>query len=178
MYFPQEDVQIPFQIEGIISYIPTRKPTKSELAAFEGNYLMLTPNLPTWDPHTTIYRNQEYSMTDYNGNIKPRGLKSDRPENKDIFVSSVEVLGDSISSINSVHRKGRVDAPTLAKRLNIPLEMAKKAIQATTQLSDRTVEEPSLTRKFSANDRMLRYTRLATNTFMDTFFSAKKSGPS
>ena len=77
-----------------------------------------------------------------------------------------------------MHRKGRVTAQDLVKRLKIPIEMAKRMLRATTQLAVRTVEEPSLTRKYQTNDRMLRYPRLSTDTFMDTFFLSKKSGPS
>ena len=70
MSFPDADVRIPFQLEGIILYVLTRLPTKKELKDEEGSYLMLTPNMPTWDPHTKIYHDQEYEMTDYNSNIK------------------------------------------------------------------------------------------------------------
>ena len=59
MYFPREDVRISFHLEGIISYIPTRAPRKDELKELEGKYLLLTPNMPTWDPHTGIYRKVE-----------------------------------------------------------------------------------------------------------------------
>ena len=52
--------------------------------------------------------------------------------------------------------------------------MAQKKIQATTQLAVRTVKEPYLIGKFSRNYWMLRYARLACDTFMDTFFSSKK----
>ena len=54
-YFPDADVRIPFLLEGIISYIPTRLPTKNEMKLQEGNYLILTPNTPEWNPHTSIY---------------------------------------------------------------------------------------------------------------------------
>ena len=56
--------------------------------------------------------------------------------------------------------------------------MAKRTLLATTQLAVRTVDEPSLTRKYQTNDRMLRYPCLSTDTFMDTCFLSKKSGPS
>ena len=191
MYFPEEDIRIPFQLEGIISYIPTRAPTDDELANEEGHYLLLTPNLPVWNPHTPDYKDQEHAMLDYNGHV--RDSKRAKTSTREILtihhgpiehmdqqqlVASVKFLGETVSAVNSVHRKGRVDASKLSQRLNIPYEMAKKTIQATTQLAVRTVQEPSLTRKYSTNDRMLRYPRLATDTFMDTFFSSKKSGPS
>lgn len=52
MYFPSDDIRIPFQLEGIISYVPTRCPTETEINDNDGNYLLLTPNVPKWDPHT------------------------------------------------------------------------------------------------------------------------------
>ena len=188
MLFPEHGIRIPFHLEGIISYIPTRIPSDEELMKYEGEYLMLTPNIQSWNPHTVIYKNQEYEMTDYNGNVKSKLI---RPNLENILISagdshstfnnnlisSVRILG-AISSVKTGHRKGRVTAEQLAQRLQIPLEMAKKTIQATTQLAVRSVSEPSLTRKFKSNDRMLRYKRLATDTFMDTMFASKKSGPS
>lgn len=30
----------------------------------------MAPNLPDWDPHDTVYRDQEECMLDYSGNIK------------------------------------------------------------------------------------------------------------
>ena len=63
-YFPDADIRIPFLLEGIISYIPTRIPTLEELKINEGRYLLMTPNQPEWDPHTNIYSEQEYNMTD------------------------------------------------------------------------------------------------------------------
>ena len=176
----------PVPTRGDYLYIPTWSPTDEELNQEEGRYLLLTPNLPIWDPHTIDYRDQEHAMLDYNGNVKT--TKRMRPSHdissvtqtpkwhRSQFISSVQLLGETVSAVNSVHRKGRVDAARLSQRLNIPYEMAKKTIQATTQLTVRTVNKPSLTRKFSTNDRMLRYPRLATGTFMDTFFSSKKSG--
>ena len=70
MLFPHHDIRIPFRLEGIISNILTRMPTDKELEENKDEYLMLTPNLQNWDPHTVAFRGQEYGMTDYNGNIK------------------------------------------------------------------------------------------------------------
>ena len=46
MLFPGGNIRIP---------LPTRLPTTKELKDEEGSYLMLTPNMPTWDPHTETY---------------------------------------------------------------------------------------------------------------------------
>ena len=107
----------------------------------EGHYLLLTPNLPIWDPHTGDFRDQEHAMLDYNGHVKeskqrhlPMAQVSlvtnvpSRPPHQTQFISSVQFLGESVSAVKSVHRKGRVDAARLSRRLNIPYEMAKKTI--------------------------------------------------
>ena len=75
-----------------------------------------------------------------------------------LFESSVSSLDSgemNVSDVKSRTRKGRVSAKELAERLKIPLGMYQKTTEATTQLEVRTVEEPSLTRKFSTNDQML-----------------------
>ena len=52
-----------------------------------------------------------------------------------------------------------VDAPTLAKRWNIPIYRAKNTVLATTQRGVRHVKNPSIMRIFPTNDRMMRYNR-------------------
>ena len=113
-------------------------------------------------------------MVDYKGHIKEKGdtiSKSDHRisaviNRSDLDISSDPTLFESsissldsgemnVSCIKSRNRKGIFRAKELAERLNIPLNTAQKKIQATPQLVVRTVEETSLTRKFSTNDRML-----------------------
>ena len=187
-------------IEGIISYIPSMIPTSTKLAEKEGGYLIMTPNMPSWNPHTDVYKDQEYAMMDYNGNVKkPMKINSiavesalntaigeversdvDAASSTNLLVKSVSILnkiekGMTIQSVNSGQRKKRITAEEIAKKLNIPYEMAKRTLQATTQLGVRTTEEPSLTRKYRTNDRMLWYCRLLNDSFMDTFFATKKA---
>ena len=133
--------------------------------------MIMTPNTPEWDPHIKTYRNQENSMVDYKWHIKEKydtQSKSDHRISAVIdrsalgvasdptwFESSVSSLASeeiNVSGVKSKTQKGRVSAKELAERLKIPLDMAQKKIQATTQLAVRTVKEPSLTRKFSTND--------------------------
>ena len=76
----------------------------------------------------------------------------------------------NVSGVKSKTKKGIVSAKELDERFKVTIDMAQKTIQATTQLAVITVEENTLTRKFSTNDRMLRYSRLACNTLMYNFF--------
>ena len=72
--FPSAHLRISLHLKGIVSFIPTRCPSKRELKELEGHYLLITPNLPIWDPHTDEFRDQEYSMVDYTGQIKDEKL--------------------------------------------------------------------------------------------------------
>ena len=49
-----------------------------------------------------------------------------------------------------------VDAPTLTKRWNIPIDRSKNTVSVTTQRGVRHVANPSITRRFPTNDCMLR----------------------
>ena len=40
--------------------------------------MALTPNTPTWNPHTEVYRDQEYSMMNYRGEVKVRSREEKR----------------------------------------------------------------------------------------------------
>ena len=51
--------------------------------------------------------------------------------------------------------------------------MAKKTLKYTIQIATRSSDEPTLTRKYRTNDRMLRYHRLSCDSFMDTMFASK-----
>ena len=61
-----------------------------------------------------------------------------------------------------------IDAPTLAKRWNIPPDRAKTTFLVTTQRGVRHVTNPSIMRRLPTNDRMLRYNRLPHPFFTDT----------
>ena len=68
-----------------------------------------------------------------------------------------------------------VDAPTLAKRWNIPLDRAKNTIIATTQRGVRHVTNTSTMRRLPTNDRMMRYNRLPHPLFTDTLLAGTAS---
>ena len=68
-----------------------------------------------------------------------------------------------------------VDAPTLAKRLNIPIDRAKNTVLVTTQRGVRHVTNLSIMRIFPTNDRMMRYNRLPHPMFTDTLIAGTAS---
>ena len=121
--------------------------------------MIMTPNTPEWDPHIKTYRNQENSMVDYKWHIKEKydtQSKSDHrisavinrsdldvASDPTLFKSSVSSLATgemNVSGVKSRTRKIRVSSMKLAERHKIPLDMAQKTIQASTQLTVRTAE--------------------------------------
>lgn len=70
-----------------------------------------------------------------------------------------------------------VDAKHLAKVWRISVDDAKRTLDVTSQKAVRS-EDPTLSRNYGTNDRMLRYKRIKEYFFMDTFFATKKGGKS
>ena len=89
-----------------------------------------------------------------------------------------EALLDNFMASTAQAGKTRgVDPKHLSKIWRISHEDAQRTIDVTTQTSTRT-DDPTLSRNYSTNDRMLRYKRIKDFFFMDTFFATKKGGQS
>lgn len=86
---------------------------------------------------------------------------------------------DEIMTAGAAHagRSQGVDAEHLSKVWRISPEEAKRTLDITTQEQVHT-DNPSLSRNFGTNDRMLRYKRIKAYFFMDTFYATKKAGKS
>jgi hypothetical protein len=93
--------------------------------------------------------------------------------NDDSFYSSL--LSHVNISHTSTRRKNVIDAERLATTWNIGIEAAKQTLKATTQRGIRSVANPDIARRFRTNDRQLRYRRLRTNMFSDTYFASATS---
>ena len=183
IYFKQHDLRIPLKLNGIISFIHCRMPSKEEIE-FNDGVFELTPNVDKWEPHEMKLEHQEDSMVDYSGQIK-----ADRP--RKFIVSGVTVrdmdpnlfcddiityLG--ISSVRFAYGKGYMDAKELARKWNISERLARRTIATTSRLCPRNSSQISLNRRYTYNDRMLRYRHIPINMFSDTMFSTRRVGKS
>ena len=89
-----------------------------------------------------------------------------------------ELLPDNFMASTAQAGKTRgVDPKHLSKIWRISHEDAQTTIDVTTQTSTQT-DDPTLSRNYSTNDRMLRYKRIKDFFFMDTFFATKKGDQS
>ena len=82
----------------------------------------------------------------------------------------------SASGTTASKPKG-VSAEFLSKIWRIDVKDAQRTLEVTTQLLKRA-DDPTLSRNYPTNDRMLRYRRIHQYFFMDTFFATKKAGKS
>ena len=189
-----ENIRIPLNLIGIVSYFPSRKPERSEM--IHDQMIDLTPRYEDWDPHDKTYRDQEENMVDFEGKIRP--VKQRNQHSDDLRVDEYHhqvscmvlsqvsnmlnvgelcktIAGLGISSVISKDSRGFVTAERLSELWGISKERAEKTLHNTTQLMRRTPGHPSLIRRYKTNDRMLRYKRIDTDIFMDTYFSSVES---
>ena len=199
IYFPEDNLRLPLQLRGIVSYIPTRAPDEDDM--YRHLHYHLSPQRPTWDPHDPSFANQESSMVTYDGELHDRktttssnniiasSTSSDTSNssvqicsilhsisstlNVDPFAYDLSGTKYSIKSIRSGKRTG-ITAKELSKLWRISPEIAQMTIETTTQYCVRSAEHPSLVRRYNSNDRMLRYSRISAPLFMDTFFADSK----
>ena len=82
----------------------------------------------------------------------------------------------SVSASHAEKPKG-VNAELLQKIWRIDSEMTKRTIKTTSQLNRQDMDSKIL-RNFGTNDRMLRYRRIKSFFFTDTFFVTKKAASS
>ena len=87
-------------------------------------------------------------------------------------------LDDTFVSATHAHAPSNdINASHLSKIWRIDHDTAERTLEITTHLARRTTD-PKLVRNYNTNDRMLRYKRLNTYFFMDTFFATSKGGKS
>ena len=92
-------------------------------------------------------------------------------------VGATQTTPDYMIGATHQEKPKGITSSRLAKVFSIDEATAKRTINVTTQNVRREVD-PSLNRNYPTNDRMLRYKRIQTHFFMDTFFASKKAGAS
>ena len=151
-----ELLQIPLELHGVTSYLPSWKPTKEEYENTpEHLRVELTTEAPDWDLASKTFQQQEEAMLQADGQLKDPieswSLKRMISVLHGILQSETLDfhLGDamhshelvdtdthgpqSIGSITSGIRKPSIQANQLAKNWGIGLETATHTVEATTQ---------------------------------------------
>ena len=80
---------------------------------------------------------------------------------------------DFLAVVKMKGSKSDLTSRQLADVFNISEGLAVKTMNAVTRLCPRNTRDITLNRRYSTNDRMLRYSRMLTDLFMDTMFASK-----
>lgn len=183
LYFEEHDLRLPLQIYGIISYLPVPSPTEEDLMNPQVE-LELTPDVQDWNPHDQVYQDQEDSMLTFNENLK------EVPRRRFIISSLINRALDPVSICDDVNELcthkvytiktasgtlSTIKPEELASLWNVGLETARRTLRDTTRLCPRSNDTITLNRRYTYNDRMLRYKHLPINVFTDTMFASKRA---
>ena len=199
IYSPDDDVHIPFQLHGCISYFNTRLPTKKEKQ--ECRWVVMTSEAE-WDPYSDKFQKDEdaaqsffddpfKSLTRHTYDTDGLAVRFGQAVTTR-FISAVSTVvapphidGDdmetfdarlvrSVGATSSKERRTSVDASTLARRWRTSVATAAQTLKTTTQRGVRFLEGP-LTRRFRTRQTQLQNRFLKTKMYTDTMFSETKS---
>ncbi|MGH7974081.1 MAG: hypothetical protein ACREBR_01045, partial [bacterium] len=159
IYSSEDDVFLPFEMHGCISYLPTRLPTTDELGRCR--YIYMTRE-DEWDPYSEQFKTNENAF-----GHKTVTLNQTAHENHNIY-------GRIVNATSSMARRSDVDAPTLAKRWGLSQFVGNQTLKATTQRGIRNLLS-SIDRRYRTRQSQLRYPYLRTHFYSDTMFSDVKS---
>ena len=89
-------------------------------------------------------------------------------------LSSVRQSRDHfVYSVKSKGAKSDLDSSRLADVFDISKGLAIQTMNTVTRLCPRNIADITLNKRYTTNDRMLRYSRMLKDLFMDTMFAAK-----
>jgi len=118
------------------------------------------------DRHLQQIMEEKLAESKFSMAIGSTTYHADNDEDCELFMPS----GSSEISATHAERPKGVSKEQLSKIWRIPEDEARRTLEVTTQLNQQDAEG-SLSRRFSTNDRMLRYKRIASLFFTDTFFA-------
>jgi len=135
IYFPEEDMRLPLQLNGIISFLSIRKPSKKEIETC--TWLELTSD-EEWDPYADTFADNEskYKSTHINYVLSRQKNTDER------YLYSISTVFDTenvtshpvfnTSAVSSTVKKG-INAGNLAQLWGIGIQSAEATLSATTQ---------------------------------------------
>ena len=85
---------------------------------------------------------------------------------------------DYVSVVKNTGSKSDLSSTKLSNVFRIGEGLAFKTISAVTRMCPRNTSDITLNRRYSTNDRMLRYLRMRQDRFMDSMFANKPDGKS
>jgi hypothetical protein len=91
--FPEDNLTIPLQLNGIFSFFHTRKPTFEEVK--HKDPIFLTPDSDNWNPYSEHFTQNEESMLDWEGNMTPKRQRTEHSLEFDVCVD-LEIYNQAV----------------------------------------------------------------------------------
>ena len=173
IHFKRNHLIIPLELDGVISYFPSRKPTPHEL--HECRRITLTSSNPEWNPHDKFFAEQESIMLDLDGTLLERYV-TNRKQSSTSSKTPIDLLPEAKQfsellertvSMATSHEKHAIDSEHLSRKWGIGYKTAQRTLRVTTQRGVRVTSGGAVERRFPTGDRALRYRRLPFQVYHD-----------
>lgn len=185
LYFPEENIRIPLDLDGCISHFNVRTPTLQEIN--NCTTLSVTNHDVEWDPRSLNFKEQEnaYESNEallpsesrdriiYSMNTDP--LSRDESDPSDLTSAIPRRLeAISLMAASTGNRRLKIGAEELSKKWAIGQQIASDTIKASTQSFIRSAIHP-VERRYRTKINTLRYNHLNAIFRSDTMFANLKS---
>jgi len=175
IYVPKEDLKIPLQLKGVISYFSSRYPTENELQTCQ--WIEMT-SAQEWNPNSTSFPDDEAQCEramesfDQIDHATPRHIYASIT-NKQEEIDDAIIATVAVNAATSKNCRGSDQLQDkVSQTFGIGLEMADRTLRATTQLALRHAIHP-IHKRYTTKVAQLRYPRLTGRHGIfhtDTFF--------
>jgi hypothetical protein len=149
-------MRIPLQLDGVISYFPTRKPTGNKIRDHDRCVHVEMCSSYPWEPYADHFTENETL------------LRAD-------VSTAYHFPNCSIHASTTSRRQGTVTPQQLAERWRIGLDTAKRTLLNTTQLAVRNFTHTTGGRRLKLIHYQLKAQRLSTTMYTDTMISPIRS---
>jgi hypothetical protein len=179
IYFPDEDIRIPLQLNGCMSHFVTRLPTRQEMSSCQ--WLVLTSDAE-WDPYSSKFNDDENDALSRSvGRIStekmmPSHESTELRSKSSVFSLKATMEHAMISGISN-GAKLSVTAQELTDNWGVSLSNAEQTLKYTTQHLIRSAVNP-IEKRYQTAIQQLRYRQLGSELgifYSDTMFASKRS---
>jgi hypothetical protein len=174
IYTENNELNIPLQLNGVISYFEVCKPTRNEIETC--NHINLTSEHIEWEPYSPHFANQENMLANHNTN-KIMAITSINVEHDEIYDKLLHFeqhTNRNLSANTMIKKRLFVEEKELSRKWAVGNKVAEDTIKATTQSFIRSSLH-LIKRRFKTKNVTLRYNHIGCRFTSATFFSAKPS---
>ena len=173
-----DNIKLPLYMHGPVPYLPVRKPSDEE---YDSCPMLELTSFERWDPN--LFLSDESINLDQIC-VNPDEIDHDIQVNSSIVSFMPQFLCDIINTCYNISsmrhsKKGEIDAPTLSKLWDIPLNTAKRTLKVTENFAYSSISGPFTRRRRASHGRREHVrlsgplSRFCTDTFTSNVTSTR-----